>query len=107
MDYGRFPFVKTLDFLSGVVGDSEEAVGILGGGKVFFTHGADEKFEAEASEGVQEAEAGVFEVVVVETPVVLGGDVAETEVEARVFGFFGGGFSTGCGKVGGAWRSVL
>lgn len=80
------------DLGGGVGRDSDELGGFLGGGVVGLAERLHEKFEGEADERIQRAEAGVLDVFVIHLPVVLSRDVAVTEVSlrAKAFGFGAG-----------------
>ena len=80
------------DLGGGVGRDGDELGGFLGGGVVGLAERLHEKLESKADERIQRAEAGVFDVFVVHLPVVLGRDMAITEVglRAEAFGFGAG-----------------
>ena len=73
--------------IGGVGGDGEELVGALGGAEISAAEWANKKLKEKPHDGVQEAETGVFEVTIIHLPVILGGDVAITEVAAGADGF--------------------
>lgn len=80
----------------GISRDGNELVGTLGGLIVGGFEVREGSFEGEASKRVEKAEAGVFEIIVFEAPVVLGRDVAIAEVESGSF-FDGFSFSASDG----------
>ena len=73
--------------IGGVGGDGEELVGALGGAEISAAEWANKKLKEKPHDGVQEAETGVLEVTIIHLPVILGGDVAITEVAAGADGF--------------------
>lgn len=80
------------DLGGGVGRDSDELGGFLGGGVVGLAERLHEKLEGEADERIQRAKAGILDIFVIHLPVILGRDMAITEVgfRAEAFGFGAG-----------------
>ena len=72
--------VKLFNLGGGVARNRHELVGSLGGSEIGLAKRLNKAFQGEADERIQKAETGIFDVLVVHLPVILGGDMAITDV---------------------------
>lgn len=76
--------VILLNLRLGVARDSYKLVGALSGAIIGLAQRFDKELETEANERIKDAKTGVGEILVVHLPIILGGDMAITEVVGAV-----------------------
>ncbi len=97
-DNDRFPAVVFLNSRGGVGRNGDELINTASGSVVGAAQWFNQKAQGEASERIQGAESGILEIFVVETPVILGRNMAITDVKGGVGGSGSfDGFSFGAG----------
>jgi len=77
---GSIAMIVFFDLVGGVTRDGDEIIGTLGGGKIGLAERSDEEAEEKFDDRIQETEARISEITLVRLPIILGRNVAITDV---------------------------
>lgn len=91
-NHGSFALVIFLHHVSSVAGDSDEIIRALGGFMIGLAQRLHAELESKPRKWIQEAKAWIFDIVIIHLPVILGWNVAVTDMSStsplfRIFGF--------------------